>query len=330
MDVAKATCANRITLIAGLVLASAVAALGQQPAASQSGDTTAPEARDSVSIIPGDIVDIHVLNLPELDQLKTRVTDAGEVTLLLGGSVKIEGLTPGAAGLAIANAYMDRHILRNAHVNVTLEDESYSFHTVTVFGYVVGAPGGMGTNGVSLALPSPRPLLTVLAMAGGLNDRASHTITIQRRDRSIKPFSVFIPNNPEEALANQPMIYPGDIVDVPRAGIVYILGDVGTPHGVVMQEDGKISLMQALSQAGSALPTAGLKNVMVFRREDGDYKPLSVNVGKIVRGKDPDIALKAEDVVWVPFSYGKNLLVNGASIIASLGSATASGVIIYH
>lgn len=327
---AKAIRANRITLIVGLVLVSAVAATGQQTATSQPGDTNASEVRDSVSIIPGDILDIHVLNLPELDQLKTRVTDSGEVTLLLGGAVKIEGLTPGAAGQVIANAYMDRHILRNAHVNVTLEDESYSFHTVTVFGYVMGAPGGVGTNGVSIPLPSPRPLLTVLAIAGGLSDRASHTITIQRRDRSIKPFTAFIPNNPEEALANQPMIYPGDIVDVPRAGIVYILGDVGTPHGVVMQEDGKISLMQALSQAGSTLPNASLKSVMVFRKADGDYKQLSVNVGKIAKGKDPDIDLKAEDVIWVPFSFGKNVLVNIAGIVASLGSATASGVIIYH
>ena len=325
---AKAFCANRITLIAGLVVISVAGASGQQPPATQSADTNPAEVRDSVSIIPGDIIDIHVLNLPELDQGKIRVTDTGEITLLLGGTVKIEGLTPGAAGVAIANAYMDRHLLRNAHVSVTLEDQSYSFHTVTVFGYVAGITGV--TNGISIPLPSPRPLLTVLALAGGLSDRASHTITIQRRDRNVKPFSVFIPNDPEVALANQPLIYPGDIVDVPRAGIVYILGDVGTPKGVVMQEDGKISLLQALSQAGSPLPTAGLKNVMVFRRTDGDYKPLSINVGKIAKGKTPDIDLMAEDVIWVPFSFGKNLLVNGASIIASLGSATASGVIIYH
>ena len=324
----KATRANRITLIAGLVLFSATGAFGQQSASPQPQGTNASGIRDSISLIPGDIVDIRVLNLPELDQLKVRVTDAGEVPLLLSEPIKVEGLTPGVAGQAIATAYMDRHILRNAHVSVTLEDASYTFHAATVFGFVGGAVGV--NNGVTIPLPAPRPLLTVLAMAGGISDRASHMVTIQRRDQSTKPFTVFIPNDPEVALANQPMIYPGDIVDVPRAGIVYILGDVGTPHGVMMQENGKISLMQALTQAGSTLPNAGLRNVMVFRRADGEYKQLSVDVGKVAKGKAPDIDLKAEDVVWVPYSYGKNILVNSASIIASLGSAITEGIIITH
>jgi len=328
MDVAKTTRANRITLIVGLVSLSAVGAFGQQSASPQPEGTNASGMRDSISLIPGDIVDIRVLNIGELDQLKVRVTDAGEVPLLLSEPIKIEGLTPGKAGQVIAAAYMDRHILRNAHVSVTLEDPSYAYHSATVFGFVGGAVGA--NNGVTVPLPAPRPLLTVLALAGGISDRASHMVTIQRRDQSTKPFTVFIPNDPEVALANQPMIYPGDIVDVPRAGIVYILGDVGLPHGVVMQENGKISLMQALTQAGSTLPSAGLRNVMVFRRADGEYKQLSVDVGKVSKGKAPDIDLKAEDVVWVPYSYGKNLLVNGASIIAALGGATASGIIVYH
>jgi polysaccharide export outer membrane protein len=307
---------------------SAAGTYGQQPAASQLEAGDASGVRDSIAIIPGDILDIHVLNLPEMDQLKVRVTDSGEVPLIVSGPVKIEGLTTGDAGQAIAAAYMSRHILKDAHVNVTLEDESYAFHAVTVFGYVVGAAGA--TNGISLPLPAPRPLLTVLAMAGGLSDRASRTVTIQRRDRSVRPFSVSIPTNPDELLANQPMIYPGDIVDVPRAGLVYILGDVGQPHGVVMQEAGEISLMQALSLAGSTLPNSSLRNVMIFRKADGDYKQLKVNVGKISKGKDPDVALKAEDVIWVPFSYGKNILVNASSIIAALGSASTEGIIINH
>jgi len=325
---ARTARANRITLIVGLVLLSAAGAFGQLAATPQPEEANASGVHDSISLIPGDIVNIHVLDLPDLDQVKVRVTDAGEIPLLLSEPIRVEGLTPGGAAQAIAAAYMDRHILRNAHVSVTLEDSSYTFHSVTVFGFVGGAVGV--NNGVTIPLPAPRPLMTVLAMAGGISDRASHTVTIQRRDRSSKPFSVFIPNDPEVALADQPMIYPGDIVDVPRAGIVYILGDVGTPHGVVMQEDGKISLMQALSQAGSTLPNSGLRNVMVFRRADGDYKQISVNVGKVAKGKAPDIELKAEDVVWVPYSYGKNLLVNSASIIAALGSASTEGIIINH
>ena len=321
--------ANRIAPIVGFFLLSAVGAIGQQPATSQSAEIAASGVRDSNSLIPGDLVDIRVLNLPELDQSKLRVTDSGEIPLLLLGPIKIEGLTPGEAGKAIAAAYIDRHVLRNAHVSVTLEDSSYAFHSATVFGYVAGATGS-GTNGISIPLPAPKPLLQVLAMAGGLSDRASHTVTIQRRDPDIKPFKVLIPNDPDAALANDVMVYPGDTVVVPRAGIVYVLGNVGTPHGQVMQEDGKITLLQALSQAGSPLPPAGLSKVMIFRKENGQYQQIPVNVGQMVKGKIPDMQLVAEDVVWVPFSIGKNLLVNAAGIVSSLGAATTSAIIYTH
>ena len=114
---------------------------------------------------------------------------------------------------------------------------------------------------------------------------------------------------------------------MPRAGIVYVLGNVGRPMGVYMSEDGALSLLQALSQSGSPLPTAQLHNVRIFRRQDATYAEIHVNVGKIVDGKLPDISLSAQDVVWVPFSFGKNLLVNGASIVAAVSSATATGFV---
>ncbi len=193
---------------------------------------------------------------------------------------------------------------------MTVTVEEYTSSEVTVFGYVVGAPGGVnGTNGVTISLSSAKPLLTVLSMAGGLSDRASRTITIQRQDRTVMPFTVFIPNEPNEALKelNDTKVYPGDTLVVPRAGIVYILGNVGRPSGVIMNEDGKTTLMEALSQAGSPLPSAGLGKVMIFHKANGQYTPtaLQVDLGKILHGKEPDIDLKPEDVIWVPFSFGQ-------------------------
>lgn len=320
---------NRIALAACFSGLFAISMFGQQVPPTQKGTSNESKISDSTGIIPGDIVSIHFFDASELDQVHVRVTDSGEVTLLIVGPVKIGGLTAGEASKVIADTYMNRHLLRNANVAVTLDDASLSSHAVSVFGFI-GGSSSVGQFGISIPLLSARPLLAVLAMAGGLNDRASHTVTIQRADPNTKPFKVFLPNDPDVDLANQPMIYPGDTIVVPRAGLVYILGDVGTPHGVVMQEDGNITLMQALSQAGSTLPTAGLKRVMIFRKASGTYQQLPVNVGQMLKGKTPDIQMEAEDVVWVPFSYGKNLLVNGASIVAALGSATTEGIIINH
>jgi polysaccharide export outer membrane protein len=321
---------KRAAFAAGLsFLFATVTLAGHQAAFAQEPTSARHAVPDSTGIIPGDIVTIHVFDAPELDQVHVRVTDSGEVSLLLAGPVKISGLTAGEASKVIADTYMSKHLLRNANVAVTLDDTSFASHAVTLFGYVGGSQGG-AANGVSIPLLAARPLMTVLSMAGGLSDRSSHTVTIQRADQSTKPFKVFLPNDPDVDLANQPMIYPGDTIVVPRAGIVYILGDVGLPHGVVMQENGEISLMQALSQAGSPLPNAGLKKVKIFRKADGQYQPLTVNLGMMTKGKIPDIQLKAEDVIWVPYSFGKNLMINGASIASAIGGATASGIIYTH
>jgi polysaccharide export outer membrane protein len=320
----------RSFLLPCLFVSAAVIAAGQQPPSGTplAGSPTVA-VDDSLLIGPGDRVTVHVLSAPELDQQHLRVTDTGEIPLMLLGATKISGLTPADAGKMIAASYITRHFLRDAHVQVTIEE--YGASEVTIFGYVVGPSITTQTNGQAIPLSAPKPLLTVLSMAGGLSEHSSRTITIQRRDHSIKPFSVYLPNNPEEALANDTLVYPGDIIMVPRSGIVYLLGNVGHPTGVYMNEDGKISLMEALTQAGGPMTTAALRNVMVFRKNGSQYAPaLTVNVGKITKGTEPDISLNAEDVVWVGFSYGKNLLINGAEIAAAVGSATATGIIYAH
>ena len=44
-------------------------------------------------------------------------------------------------------------------------------------------------------------------------------------------------------------------------------------------------------------------------------------VGAMQKGKKPDVALLPDDVVYVPFSFMRNIGVNGQSILASVGSA---------
>jgi polysaccharide biosynthesis/export protein len=313
----------------GLLLPLAISTFGQQPTSSQTSRDDIPViASDSLPIVPGDQITVKVFDVAELDQAHLRVTDAGDIPLLLLGSVKITGLTPAAASKLIAAAYMDHRFLRDAHVAVIVE--SYSSSDVTVFGYAIGAQSSSTTNGLTVPLATPKPLLTVLSLAGGLSDRASRTVTVQRRDRSIKPFRVLLPNNPAPGQVDETMIYPGDTIIVPRAGFVYVLGDVAHSSSVLMSEDGSISLMQALSQVGSPLPSASYSSVAIFRKVDGEYRNIPANFGKIIKGKEPDVQLKAEDVIWVPFSFGKNLLVNGASIAAAVSSATATGIIYSH
>jgi polysaccharide biosynthesis/export protein len=286
------------------------------------------QEHDSMTILPGDVLSVHVLNVPDLEQLHLRVTDQGDLPLMLLGSVNVAGLTPASAGQKVAAAYRAQHMLRNTDVEITVDQ--FASAEVTVLGYVVGQSLTSQTNGTLVPLTTPKSLLTVLSMAGGFNDRASRTVTIQRRDRRVAPFAIYLPNDPMQAIANNVLIYPGDMVMVPRAGIVYVLGNVGRPSGIYMNEDGRLNLMEALSQAGSTLPNSALRNVMIFRWNAGQYTRLHINVGKIIKGEAPSPDLSPRDVIWVPFSYGKNTLINGAQIVAAVSSATATGIVYTH
>lgn len=317
----------RVRLSALLAIAFLPFSLAAAAPAQQTGNARQAEMlKDSLLIQSGDYVSTRVLNDSDLNQIHVRVTDRGMIPLPLIGEVEVGGMTPGQAGEAISRVYVEKNILVDAHVAVSVEPQVSA--QVAVLGYVNGAIGSpSGTSGVSLTLTAPRSLLAVLASAGGFSIQASRTVQILRRGSSVPALSVYLPNDPVQAAQHDVLIYPGDTIMVPRAGIVYVLGDVNRAAGVIMNEDGHLSLLEAISQVGSTIPSAGLKHVMIFRKGLGQYRSLSVNMGRIVKGRDPDVALEPEDAIWVPFSYGKNLLVNGAAIAAAVGSATATGVI---
>ena len=69
-------------------------------------------------------------------------------------------------------------------------------------------------------------------------------------------------------------VQPGDTVHVDRAGIVYVLGGVTRPGGYMMQEDGKMTVLEALSMANGTLLTAEVNKIFLLRRNpDGTVKP---------------------------------------------------------
>ena len=89
--------------------------------------------------------------------------------------------------------------------------------------------------------------MSVISLAGGLINSANYTITIQHHGGTEKPTKYTLSNDPDVAIANDVKVMPGDTVIVPRAGIAYVLGDVGRPGGFVMQNThSQLTIMQAL------------------------------------------------------------------------------------
>jgi polysaccharide biosynthesis/export protein len=270
------------------------------------------QSGESLRIGPGDQIHVTVIDSPELDQ-HPRVTDAGEVPLVGVGSAKIAGLTPGEAAAAIHDKLIAAHYLN--HPEVTVAVEQYATQTVSVLGQVRAS----GAYPIGTA----RPVLDVLALAGGLNEIADRNIIIERRGDPDHPVRYNLTNDGAVAVRTSVLIYPGDTVMVPKAGIVYVLGDVNRPGGIVMDNNSsELTLLQALARAGGLTRTAKQGHAKLLRKDATGYHETQLSLGEIQKGKQQDIALAPGDVLYVPFSYAKNVAVSGSSgIISSLSSA---------
>jgi polysaccharide export outer membrane protein len=267
--------------------------------------------KESLLIGPGDLVHVQVFETPELEQ-HIRVTDAGKIKLLAGDDVTVTGLTPNEAARTIEKDMIDGHWMLAPHVIVTVEQ--YTTENVTILGQV-HSPG-------SYAIETPRRVYDVLALAGGLNDLADHTVTIERHGTKEK-IPYIVSNNADTALDSAPMIYPGDAIIVPKADIVYVLGDVGRPGGYVKStNDGQLTVLRVISLAGSTPPNAVPSKARIIRKQaDGSYVELPLPLADMQKGKQPDMPLEANDVIYVPFSYVRNIAVNLGGLIASTSSA---------
>ena len=113
-------------------------------------------AQESLVIGPGDVVHVQVFDTPDLDE-NARVSDSGELPLVLGGKIKLASLTPGEAARTIEAALIQSHVMYYPRVMVTVTQ--YATQNVTVFGQVV-RPG-------SYPIDTPRSVVDVLVSPEG-------------------------------------------------------------------------------------------------------------------------------------------------------------------
>lgn len=265
---------------------------------------------ESLLIGSGDLLHISVLREPELDQ-HARVLDSGEIALALIGNVAVGGLTPAQAADRIAAGYREGKYLLQPEVSVLVEE--YATQAVSVLGQV-NHPG-------TVQLTAQRTLIDVLSQAGGLTEFADRHITIERGDKDGERIRVFLPNRAEDALNADVLVRPGDTVIVPKAGIVYVLGDVAHPGGYVMQYDSKLTVLQAIALAAGASKTASERRIRLVRSVDGQSLSMLLPLRDMERGREPDVPLQANDILYVPFSLAKNISLGLADITAAAGSA---------
>ena len=120
---------------------------------------------------------------------------------------------------------------------------------------------------------------------------------------------------------------PGDTIFVPKADLVYVVGDVIRPGGFPIGEKETISALQVVSLAGGLVKTAAGNKAKILRSIPGSPSrtEIPVNIKQLMAGKTTDIPLQPDDILFVPNSDAKSV---GFRTIDTIVSATA-GLAIY-
>ena len=127
---------------------------------------------------------------------------------------------------------------------------------------------------------------------------------------------------------SNPLVHPGDIVKVTRAGVVYVIGEVRKPGGFALKSNEKISVLQVLALSEGLTRTAAKAEARIIRtdQQSGERKETPLDLGKILAGKAADPVLEPKDIIFVPNSAAKTTFGRGAELAAQ----TLAGLLIFH
>jgi polysaccharide export outer membrane protein len=268
---------------------------------------------------PGDFLDISEFHTPEFHSA-VRVSSAGTVTLPMVNEVEIGGMDEQGAARAIENALLARGMLLHPQVSVLVT--SYAGQDVSVLGEV--------------ARPGVYPytlhhrLLDLISAAAGLSPNAGRLVNLFHRNDPKTPHAVVLdPSGTDTAADHNPELNPGDTVQVSRAGLVYVIGDVVRPGGFPVDPAQGLTVVQAVSLAWGLSQNAADGKALLIREQKGGRTLTTLNLKRMIHGQDPDQPIHDRDIVFVPDSMAKNLWNKGleAAIQSAIGVSIYSGLV---
>lgn len=286
-------------------------------------------AATSYILGPNDQIRVHVLHLDEIGSEPVRIDMQGYINIALAGRLHAGGLTVESLEGAIAERL--KSYLLNPTVSVTVVE--YHSQPVSILG-AVNQPGVHQLQG-------RLRLFEALSLADGLRPDAGDQIKITRRKEwgalplegtitdpsgefsigSVSTKSVMEASNPEENIE----LKPNDVISVPKAKLVYIVGSVRRPGGFALNEKDSISVLQAISLAEGLEKTAAAGKAVILRNANAGAQgaEVPINVGSILSGKSKDMQLNANDILFIPESKAKAIALRAAEALVQTGTGMA-------
>jgi protein involved in polysaccharide export with SLBB domain len=132
--------------------------------------------------------------------------------------------------------------------------------------------------------------------------------------------------------ANNILLEAGDVVTVPHAGIVYVLGAVARPGGFVLANDREqLSTLKILALAGGYTNVAKTDRAVIIRKDaQGQQHEVALDLKKIQNRQAEDLQLEPSDILYVPQSGAKQAILKSVEFGIALGSGVALYRLAYH
>jgi polysaccharide export outer membrane protein len=268
-------------------------------------------APDTYTLGPGDQIVVRVPDFEEIDNKSVPIDSKGSVNLPEVGRIQASGLTTEQLE-AVITTRLKKYLVKPDVAVYLMEMRS---QPVSILGQVQ-SPGVHQLQG-------QKNLFEVLSLAGGLRQEAGNVINITRRLEwgpiplpsaaddstgqysvaSVAVKSVMNASNPAENI----LIKPNDVISVPKADAIYVIGAVRKPGAYVLGEYRSLSALQILALAEGPEKTADTKDARIMRVIPGsnDRAEIPVDLKTILNGKMPDVPLTADDILFVPVSKAK-------------------------
>ncbi|HLW97190.1 MAG TPA: polysaccharide biosynthesis/export family protein [Candidatus Acidoferrales bacterium] len=334
---------GKVCLLAALViLVVASPSFAQQPRL-ESADQTNSRLRDlarlddnsggDYRIGSGDLLAVDVFDVPQLSR-EVRVSETGYIALpLLPVRVLARGLTGAQLEEKLSELLQSNGLVTHPEVTVTIKEQRSL--PITVIGSVK----------MPQVIQSSRPmsLVEVLSRCGGIADDAGSNVIITRdkfleesrtnsapadasldmpQTLTVNIWDLINKTDPQNNL----LVSGGDVVTVPRGGIVYVVGAVTHPGGFVLANDAdQMTTFKALALAQGTLSTAKPNEAVILRKDPvtGKNQEIPVDLRKVMQRKGGDTKLVANDILFVPDSAGKHALHRTGDILLTLTSGVA-------
>jgi polysaccharide export outer membrane protein len=279
-----------------------------------------------IRILPGDVISIAAFGLPELTtntQTTTgtiaagstspigglKVGARGEITVPYLGTVTLAGRTPSEAAVYLSEELKRAGILADPQVSVQMVDSPT--RVVTVVGEVqrpepVSAFGRLR-------------LLDAISACGGLTPLASHVVTVRRQGEP-EPIVVDLGVDPKTSNVGNIQLIAGDTVLVAKVGDVFVVGQVKNQEAIPLSGNMPITVMRAITMAGGLNFGAALSKARIIRTTaDNRRIEISLDLKKIMFGKEQDVTLVCDDILLIPTnSFKETLAAGGAGVAATL------------